>query len=335
MTLKTRLLDTGVFIDNEYLNKYIDLVTSCALEDRIVYSAQRHHILPVAYFKKLQLPVDNSTSNIVLLEYKNHVLAHYYLTFCTVDWLRGKTASAFILLTDLAEYNDESELLLDLPKLDELYKYGLKNRAESARITHSGKHTNHHDGKIYMNDGHVSVCVYPQQQGELEEQGFVRGRLTSDSARKNLSDWQRGKPKPSLQGKPKSDEHRAKLADANIGRVYLVNDGGEEKSFHREDPQIQLYLQSGIWHVGRKPFTEERRKNQSAALKGRVSPRKGYKCTEEERKQLATRCLGRVWVHNDTHSKMIYPDELPMYIEQGYVSGRRTWKRSCSKETEA
>lgn len=336
MTLKTRLLNTGVFVDNEYLDKYIDVVATNALTSRTVYSMQRHHILPVAYFKKLQLPVDNSDSNLVLLAYKDHVLAHYYLTFCTVDWLRGKTASAFMLLTALTDYNNERELVLDLPRLEELYQYGLQNRAESARIANLGKHTNNHQGKIYMNDGYVNVCILPECAEELQEQGFVRGRLTTDLARKNMSQWQQGKPKKGLQGKQKTPEHKAKLSDANIGRIYIVNSEGEEKSFHRDDKIVHDYLQTGNWTIGRKDMTLERKKSLSNALKGRVSPRKGYKCSEEERQQLATRCLGRIWVHNDQHSKMIYIEELDTYLDQGYIRGRKPWtKKSCLKETEA
>lgn len=332
MTQKTRLLETGMFLDNEYLDKYIELISSCALSERTLYSTQRHHILPVAYYKKLKLPVDNSNSNVVLLAYKNHILAHYYLTFCTVEWLRGKTASAFMILTALKEYLSEAELVLDLPRLEELYTYGIQNRAESSKIANLGKHTNNHTGKIYMNDGVVNVCVFPEYAEELYEQGFVKGRLTSDQARENMSSWQKGKSKPSLLGREKSATHKAKIADANVGRVYLVDSEGNEKSFHREDPQIQEYLDTGIWIVGRKPFTEERKSNLSKSLKGRVSPRKGYKCTEDERYALSTHCVGRIWVHNDTHSKMIYPQELDAYLARGYVEGRLSWKRKSLKQ---
>lgn len=39
-----------------------------------------------------------------------------------------------------------------------------------------------------------------------------------------------------------------------------------------------------------------------------------------------TVALGRIWVHNITESKMIYPDELSDYISRGYEKGRGSIK---------
>ena len=327
MQLKEKLLLTNVFVDNEYLDKYIDLVTTHGVAKREKYSTQKHHILPVAYFKHENLPVDNSASNKVLLTYKDHILAHYYLSFCTQSWLRGKTASAFVILTDMKTYNNEEDLKLDLDRLEEVYKLSSEHRAHNSSIVNKGRPGNGLLGKVFINNGDICKCVPPEEVSLWEEQGFVRGRITSDKARKNLSEWQLGRPKYGLQGKTKTKEHRNNLSKANLGKVYIVNSSLTiEKWFLEGDPLLKEHLESGEWFVGRKPMTSEHCHNISVAKKGKPSGRKGVKCSEEQRILNSVRCKGRIWVHNDSCSKMIYPEELLTYQQQGYVSGRLTWK---------
>ena len=107
--LKTKLLATGIFLDNEYFKKYLTLVTCPLNSDLPDVIFEQHHILPVSYFKHAQLEVDNSLQNLVCLDIKNHVLAHYYLTLCSaVDWFYYGNATCVSLLTNRA-FADISE----------------------------------------------------------------------------------------------------------------------------------------------------------------------------------------------------------------------------------
>lgn len=142
MTLKEKLLATGFFIDNEYLNKYIELV-SISYNNADEYT-ERHHIIPFSYFvrqfnaktkkEKLHLrqqSIKNGTleyalitqDNISYLSFYQHCLAHYYLYFCTIKELKWATEYAF---RAMAQQNinlnscSEVELVDILKKLSQL-----------------------------------------------------------------------------------------------------------------------------------------------------------------------------------------------------------------------
>lgn len=45
--LKNKLLETGIFIDNEWLDKYVELVVSNQGTSYTRFKTQNHHIIPV------------------------------------------------------------------------------------------------------------------------------------------------------------------------------------------------------------------------------------------------------------------------------------------------
>lgn len=134
--LKYKLLNTGYFINNEYLDKYCNLIIE-NLETKIQPDniTENHHILQVAYFKNLCLPIDNSKDNLVNLLYKDHVLAHQYLALCTLKFLEVANILAFNLMVNYSlDFTQEINLqqLNDLQELKS--KWGenyLKTRVKS------------------------------------------------------------------------------------------------------------------------------------------------------------------------------------------------------------
>lgn len=78
-----KLMHLDAFVINEFFNLYCELIESNISTQSQRGVAQRHHIVPKYYFKRANLPVDNSSENIVNLEYKDHILAHYYLSLCS------------------------------------------------------------------------------------------------------------------------------------------------------------------------------------------------------------------------------------------------------------
>lgn len=101
-SIKQKLLDTNYFIDNEYLQKYIDIFSiPLNNSDRL----EGHHILPKSYFAMTTKIVDNSPSNLRTITFKNHYLAHYYLTLCTKGLLKEKATLHFNRLNNLVTPN--------------------------------------------------------------------------------------------------------------------------------------------------------------------------------------------------------------------------------------
>ena len=91
-SLKQKLLSTNYFIDNNYLDQYVELVSQPT--EKATFKTQSHHILPKTYFKTLSLPIDDSKENLVELLFKDHVKAHYLLKSCTTGFLRRNSGYA-------------------------------------------------------------------------------------------------------------------------------------------------------------------------------------------------------------------------------------------------
>ena len=83
--LKEKLLNTGIIIDNEWLDKYVNIIVDKSIEKHIKFHSQAHHIIPKCYFRFTNRTVDNSASNKVELMFIDHALAHLYLANCTND----------------------------------------------------------------------------------------------------------------------------------------------------------------------------------------------------------------------------------------------------------
>ena len=128
ITLKNNLLQTGIFINNEYLDKYVNLIINPNnnLDQAII--REIHHIIPVSYYKHYSLDINNAASNLQELDIKNHVLAHYYLTLCSAtDWFYYGNALCVSLLTKrkFADITEQwiNEHLVEINKIKQYRLY--------------------------------------------------------------------------------------------------------------------------------------------------------------------------------------------------------------------
>ena len=123
MITKETLLKTGYFVDNEYLDMYVDLIYKNKDTSYVRNATNNHHIIPKSYYKRLKKPINNSSENIVTVLFKDHVLAHYYLYLCTLNE-EDKYSNACVLnhLTGLSKRRGINFNIDDL-SLTELQKY--------------------------------------------------------------------------------------------------------------------------------------------------------------------------------------------------------------------
>ena len=96
--LKQKLLNTGLFLDNEYLDEYINLVLS---NNITIGYTEKHHILQRNYFKKSGLPLDNSPDNLITLSYCDHCKAHWLLYFCTTGYLKKANEASIRYIVEM------------------------------------------------------------------------------------------------------------------------------------------------------------------------------------------------------------------------------------------
>lgn len=213
--LKTKLLETNVFIDNDYLDLYIDLVLNHAVEKK-KFKTQCHHILQRAYFLHFNLPVDNSKENIVELEYKYHVLAHYYLIKCTIDWLKWSNQSCFWPMVGRKDIEGLDDLLNSLDDLQEEY--------EDFCIQNSKNNSGSKNG----NYGHYWT---DEQRKRASEK--IKTIYTDDAMRKKISD--------SL------IEYYSKNESASLGRKACFS-LTEEKVIYRYECPDGYTTQTPAWY---------------------------------------------------------------------------------------
>lgn len=147
-------------------------------------------------------------------------------------------------------------------------------------------------------------------------------------------------------GKQLSEEHRQKIGNGNRGKKHseewinkqrqkVIGNTPWNKGLTIEDDRVKKYARK----KGQFNHTEETKIKISNSKKG-ISPNikniearnkkisdklKGKPKSEEHTEKCRKVAVGRIWVHNDLVSKMIYPNELEQYINNGYKKGRLKW----------
>lgn len=117
------------FIDNEFLLKYCQLIERNR-RTPIRHNTNKHHIVPKSWYKLNSCKVNNESSNLVNLVYRDHVLAHYYLCLCTEDPLKYANELALICLESRKNLSSvDKQLLHNLPLYNIIYEdYCFKNK---------------------------------------------------------------------------------------------------------------------------------------------------------------------------------------------------------------
>lgn len=105
--IKQYLLNTGYFVNNQYLDDYIDLIQK---PFSLPNYAEYHHILPISYYKykygcknrkEAKLFADHDLNNLkIKLSYADYCKAHWLLYNCTKDKLKEDMATAFLYMID-------------------------------------------------------------------------------------------------------------------------------------------------------------------------------------------------------------------------------------------
>ena len=62
--------DLNIVEENDYLDKYVDIIIQNINTQKERNKTQRHHIIPRAYYSQMNLEIDDSYMNTVNLRYK-------------------------------------------------------------------------------------------------------------------------------------------------------------------------------------------------------------------------------------------------------------------------
>ena len=225
--LRKRLVDSGLFYDNEWLKLYVDLLYDNRLQLHISRFSEGHHAFPTHCSDLLGLEHDDSKENIFEIEYKYHILAHAYLALSAKNQkVKQINCATFAWLSGGQNLEKVSS------KDEEFFKY-LEEIQEK-----------------YKND--LSLVgknnpMYGYQWGDKDRE---RQRKVFAEYYKTHENWSKDprvneKRRQSLMGHSVSDISRKKLRDYNLGRIHVTNgyinksilpeeiSDWEEKGFHR------------------------------------------------------------------------------------------------------
>lgn len=191
-------------IYNVYLEKYVDLIFNNQELAAKKFQTQKHHIIPKSFFKLVGMSVDNSKNNTVNLLYKDHVLAHYYLSLCTEGRFKYNNISALQHILGTSERIQEYKGQLDetfLDNLQDLYNFKCSFHSEllKGRLT-----------------GDNNPAKRPEVRKKISQAKL--GHIVTEQTREKIRSKNKGKklnyhPKYSEDGKRRQIE--TKLGDNN------------------------------------------------------------------------------------------------------------------------
>lgn len=217
--LKTALLTTNIFIDNNYLDDYLNLMVNNQCAQAEPFRTQKHHIIPQCYFKYNNLDIDNSENNLVNLLYKDHILAHYYLCLCTQGVMFDKLVNAFFHLTNRKYKYNYDEFNVEL--LDN-YQYLYEENKRVASDRRRGK-----PGPKWSAEARLRLSELTKGKPKnLSPEARINrsNRLKGNTHRKGIkeSEETRLKKSKSMKGKKFPPEVGAKISKAKTGFKYSI-----------------------------------------------------------------------------------------------------------------
>ena len=296
---KEYMISTGYFLDNEYFDKYIKLIDLNKETCKQSYKTQVHHVIPKHYYTQNNIDIDNSPNNLVNLTYKDHMLAHIYLSGCTIG--RNKYWNLYAVFR-MSHFDQKSfdEIQNNLECYQNIYEEAVSvpNHRKGCKISETTRLKMQESQKLRVqlkgcsNKGymwvHNDTKEYMIPKSELDEyieNGFVYGRLYRHSSQtkkvigEKSSRWER------------DENFKKKMSEIASKQVH----------------------------------TEEQNKKHSEWMKehfsGKDNPFYGKHHSNESKEKISLAKSGKIAVNKEGNVKMISPSELEFYISEGYSRG--------------
>lgn len=298
MNIREKLLNTQIVEEDEFLDKYVQLIENNRTLVQIKKKTQRHHIIPVCYYTSMNSSVDNSKENLVNLYYKDHVLAHYYLALCSKGKFKYQNLEPIFIIMGHKNFpSSEQNMLERLPEIQRLYEE-VKSLGFNAMNDPDVKMK--HDS--IMRSEEVRTAISNTMKQKVSD-----GILFDNKHRKNLSEAAKGNQ--ALKGYKKIYKcgYPNKFVPECDVDKYL-QDGwttqytGKRKYKRHIDPDV-LHSKLSKVHLGKSPSN------------------KGIPCSTETKKKLSQYFSGTNWMHNDIEQHQVPKELQKEFLEKGYKYG--------------
>ena len=172
----------SVFMDNEYLTQYKELINSATsrIADPIA-GYERHHIIPKS------IGGGECSTNLVLLTPSEHVTAHFLLTAITEGTEKAKMSFAYWMMINVENIHQSRKLGLTPEQVEEAkqIRKNIKILQKTRDLIGQSR-----KGKVAVFNQTLDVMKYidPLDINLYESSGYIKaGRPKSESQKKNIS----------------------------------------------------------------------------------------------------------------------------------------------------
>lgn len=331
--LRERLLSTDLFLENDYFEKYIDLINNNLITKKQSFKTQCHHILPAVVFKLNNWSNKDDKRNLVNLLYKDHILAHYFLALCCKDEeLSYKMYCALNFILGKIKQNNidtmEFEVFLkSLPKYQELYEKSKQHCAAKIRgTTHNtsdetkAKISAANRGRVYINKDHTIKSIKPENLDLFLNDGWAQGNPNSN--KRNVRKGCTIVHKDNIEKYIERVDLEKYLEEGWVrGRSTahkLATKIGTQSYFNSLSELDKRKKYGTCGHLGIKCSDETKQKMSKAHL--------GKKISTEQKLKISQQMKGKIHMTNGTKDIMIFPDREQEFILLGYYRGRSALK---------
>ena len=329
MFIKKKLLQTQLFVENEYFDLYVQLIQNNQTTRKQKCRTQKHHIIPSIAFKLYNWDGEDASDNFVNLLYKDHVLAHYYLALCSkesefkykmicsINFILGKAVQVKLNVEDLKNFT------LNLDQYQQLYEeskrfFGdkIKGTTHSTSESTKQKISLANKGKVYVYKDGIVRSIYPNELNLFLNAG-----------------WEQGNPNASKRDTCKGrkiihkedQEKYCKLEDLD----YYISLGWElghskkhcesvkegTNTFYSTLTPEEKRKKCATYGMLGKHLSEESKLKHSLATKGR-------KRSEEQKLKNSINKKGTIHMTNGTVDVMIKPEREEEFSQKGFWRGR-------------
>lgn len=179
MNIKEKLLTYGLVHDNEYLDKYVEIMETKSAPTKEIGVHNRHHIIPRFYFRINNIPIDNSSENIANLLFKDHILAHYYLALCATKKYKFKSELSFFRTTGFMTLPNSEEAMGDMDRYDDVYRSYVSNCSK-----HMKGHSTSDETKRKISIANTGKRRTPEEKKRIAE--ATKAAMTDEMMKKNI-----------------------------------------------------------------------------------------------------------------------------------------------------
>lgn len=168
--------------------------------------------------------------------------------------------------------------------------------------------------KEKISQAHLGKCLTDEHKQKISKRnkgkpGHIqnletRQKISLAHIGKTNSEHQKEVAKNLMSIRWKNFDWQNKMSNLHKGNCYALG-------YKHTQEEIEKIRQSSL----ERKFTDETKQKISNALKGKPK-------SEEHRQKIGKIAKGRIWINNGEKSKMIYPEELTNYLQQGYIRGR-------------